>query len=325
MANEHQRIAEIRARLCRSAPRDRAEVALSIGDDAAVLEALGPTGSVVSVDAQVEGVHFERAWLSLRELGARAMASALSDLAAMGATPSAALSSIICPGELSDEELYAIVDGIGDAQARYGCTVVGGNLARGSQLSITTTVIGKAPAVPMRRSGARPNDGLYVTGTLGSAALGLELLRRGKPERAPSHVARWRVPTARIAEGANAAASAHAAIDVSDGLIQDLRHICEASAIGCIIDLAAIPRPRDAALARELSLDLEALALFGGEDYELLVAAQEPPGAQNLTRIGTFCESPGIRLRDATGGLRAPALHGFDHFGAGENQRDLGV
>lgn len=312
MANEHERIAAIRARLQARMP-EASGVALSIGDDAAVLAA-SAHGAVLSVDAQVDGVHFDRGWLSLRELGARALASALSDLAAMGSRPRAALVSIICPSELSDPELYEIMDGAGDAQARYACPIVGGNLARGAQLSITTTVIGEAAPRSLTRSGARAGDGLYVTGQLGSAALGLALLRRGLGERAADHVARWRVPIARIAEGLRAAPRASAAIDVSDGLLQDLGHVCEASSVGCVIDVAALPRPRDQSLADELGLDLEQLALSGGEDYELLIAAAEPPDAA-FTRIGTFCDAPGLALRDASGAVRAAEIGGFDHFG----------
>jgi thiamine-monophosphate kinase len=312
MASEHERIAEIRARLAKGAAA-ASGVALSIGDDAAILEA-SARGTVLSVDAQVEGVHFDRAWLSLRELGARAMASALSDLAAMGAEPRAALVSIICPAELSDNELYAIMDGAGEAQTRYGCPIVGGNLARGGQLSITTTVIGSAPPRPLTRSGARPGDGLYVTGVLGAAALGLALLKTGQVVRAPEHVARWRVPLARIAEGRRAAEQAHAAIDVSDGLLQDLRHICAASSVGCEVELSALPMPSERTLASELGVDLERLALSGGEDYELLVAAAQPIEGASFTRIGTFSEAGGIRLRDAAGAVRAAEIAGFDHF-----------
>ena len=317
MASEHERIAQIRARLERTAPPPRSDIALSIGDDAAILNALTTAGSVLSVDAQVEDVHFRRAWLSLHELGARAMASALSDLAAMGATPRAALVSIICSGTLTDAELYEIIDGVGEAQARYACTVVGGNLARGAQLSITTTVIGTAPPKPMTRTGAQPNDGLYVTGMLGSAAFGLTLLAREQPNRALPHVERWRVPTARIVEGHEAANRAHAAIDVSDGLLQDLRHICEASSVGCVVDLASLPKPTEVELAHELGVDLEQLALRGGEDYELLIAASEPPIAANVTRIGTFCDAREILLRDASGTVREAHVEGFDHFGLG--------
>jgi thiamine-monophosphate kinase len=314
-ASEHQRIAEIRARLARTAPPGRTDIALSIGDDAALLRMGQAPDSVLSVDAQVEGVHFDRGFLSLTQLGARAMASALSDLAAMGAEPRAALVSVICPKALDDDELYAIMDGVGEAQARYGCTVIGGNLARGAELSITTTVIGAATEGALTRSGARAGDGLYVTGTLGSAALGLALLKRGRPERAPEHVARWRAPTARIAAGLAAArAGAHAAIDVSDGLLQDLRHICEASSVGCVLELPRLPRPRDAALALELGVDLERLALEGGEDYEVLIAASEPPTGADFTRIGTFFAEAGIQLQDGSGALHIAAASGFDHF-----------
>jgi thiamine-monophosphate kinase len=323
VASEHERIAEIRARLAPGTAA-RGDVQLSIGDDAAILKA-SAAGSVLSVDAQVEGVHFKRDWLSLRQLGARALASALSDLAAMGAAPRAALLSIICSDELTDQELYELIDGAAYAQARYGCAIVGGNLARGAQLSITTTVIGAAPDRPMTRSGARPGDGLYVSGTLGSAALGLELLKRGLAERAPGHAERWRVPAARIAEGLRAAQHAHAAIDVSDGLLQDLRHVCVASSVGCVVDVAALPQPAEAALALELGLNLERLALCGGEDYELLVAAAQPPLGGDFTRIGTFCEGSGIRLRDATGALHAAEIAGFDHFSRDAKSSDLGV
>jgi thiamine-monophosphate kinase len=295
------------------APAAQADIALSIGDDAAILAGRN-AGTVLSVDAQIEGVHFRREWLSLRQLGARAMAAALSDLAAMGAQPRAALVSIICPAALADDELYTIMDGVGDAQALYACTVIGGNLARGEQLSITTTVIGTAPGKPMTRSGARPGDGLYVTGTLGSAALGLELLRRGCPELAPAHVARWRVPTARIAEGSVAAERAHAAIDVSDGLLQDLRHVCEASSVGCAIELAALPLPDEATLAQELGLDLTQLALRGGEDYELLIAAAEPPPGANVRRIGAFSAEPGLYVLGPSGAVSPADPVGFDHF-----------
>jgi thiamine-monophosphate kinase len=270
---------------------------------------------VLSVDAQVEGVHFDRGFLSLQQLGARAMASALSDLAAMGAEPRAALVSLICPPALNDDELYAIMDGVGQAQARYGCVVIGGNLARGVQLSITTTVIGAAIGRALTRSGAHAGDGLYVTGTLGSAALGLELLKRGQADRWQEHVERWRTPIARVEAGLLAArAGTHAAIDVSDGLLQDLQHVCEASSVGCVVDLPRLPRPRDAAIERELGVDLERLALSGGEDYELLVAAPEPPSG-DFTRIGTFSAEIGIRLRDGSGVPRPAEASGFDHFG----------
>jgi thiamine-monophosphate kinase len=175
-------------------------------------------------------------------------------------------------------------------------------------------VIGAAPARPLTRSGARPGEGLFVTGTLGSAALGLALLKRGQPTRAPEHVARWRVPTARIAEGRRAVEHASAGIDVSDGLLQDLRHLCTASSVGCEIDLVALPRPREDVLAAELGLDLEQLALAGGEDYELLIAASEPPAGAGFTRIGTFTSAAGVRLREATGAVRTAEIAGFDHF-----------
>ena len=184
------------------------------------------------------------------------------------------------------------------------------------KLSITTTVIGDAPAAPLTRSGARAGDGLYVTGTLGAAALGLHALRAGRPELAPRCVARFRRCVARLREGAALTGVASAAIDVSDGLLSDLAHIARASAVGFEIELPRLPA--DAELGpgcAALGLDPLALALAGGEDYELLFTAGPAHAPALGTHIGTAVTEPGIRLRDARGRLVAPpAAPGFDHF-----------
>jgi thiamine-monophosphate kinase len=321
VATEHERIAEIRRRLSVAQPSAgdslAATVRVSIGDDAAILRSMG-RDVVLSVDTAVEGVHFNRAWLSWEELGARCVAAALSDLAAMGAAPRGALVSLICPQALTDAELFALVDGIGNAQHAYACPVIGGNLARGSELSITTTVVGDAPERPLLRSGARAGDSLFITGVLGSAALGLRLLQAGRAELSASDVARWRSPRARVDEGLLLSRSASAAIVVSDGLLQELQHLCDASHVGCTLELAALPLSRAVAAAATVHADLTALALTGGEHYELLCAAPAPPTGVESTRIGSFSAERGIRAVDSHGARVALDPNaGFDHFRQG--------
>jgi thiamine-monophosphate kinase len=311
VSDEFQRIEQIRRRLAFAS----ADVLLGIGDDAAVL-APSARGQAVSVDAQVEGVHFRRDLLEPADIGYRALASALSDLAAMGARARAAFVALIAPEQLPEEELYAIADGFAHAQRAFACAVAGGNLASGGELSITTTVIGDAPAAPITRAGARVGDALYVTGELGGAALGLHLLLAGRCELATECVARWRRPVPRLREGAALVGVATAAIDVSDGLLQDLAHLAEASDVGFELELHRIPRV--AALAgasAAIGADPDALALAGGEDYELLFTA--PPELRPAvgTRIGTVTVARGIRIVDASGrAIAAPPGPGYDHF-----------
>jgi thiamine-monophosphate kinase len=311
-AGEFERIAEIRRRLAFAS----SEVVLGIGDDAAVL-APGARAQVLSVDAQVEGVHFERELLTSNDIGYRALVTGLSDLAAMGARPRAALIALILPPSLGDDELYAIVDGIAEAQREHACAVVGGNLARGAELSITTTVLGEAGAAMLTRAGAQVGDGLFVTGELGGAALGLALLQAGKAELGPSSVARWRRPSAKIREGQALAGVARAAIDISDGLLQDLGHVSKASSVGFELELARLPIAAELTrVAPTLGLDAAALALGGGEDYELLFTADQAMATTGHgTRIGTAVQAPGIRIVDAQGqSVSAPSVGGFEHF-----------
>lgn len=313
MTDEFQRIAQLRTRFGQwTAP----QVLVGIGDDAAVLHQ--PAANVVlSVDTAVDGVHFTRALASLSEIGARAFSAAISDLAAMGARPEAALSSLIVPAEIALEDFDALTRGIAEAAADYACPVVGGNLSSGRELSLTTTVIGAIAGAGMLRSGARPGDRIYVTGTLGDAALGLALSQRGATELGPEFVARWRAPRARIAEGLQLVGHASAAIDVSDGALQDLGHVCEASGFGAEIYAHALPlRARFAEVARELGRDPLELALFGGEDYELIYTL--PESAQNHA-IGTcigrmLASSSSVRVLDEAGGILPLAGHGYRHF-----------
>jgi thiamine-monophosphate kinase len=300
MAGEFERIAEIRRRLASAS----ADIELGIGDDAALLRA-SPRAQALSVDTQVEGVHFSRAYSSLADIGYRALAAAVSDLGAMGARPRAALSAWIVPETCADAELYAIADGIAEAARDFGCPVAGGNLAAGRELSITTTVIGDAPERALTRAGARPGHTLFVTGALGASALGLAALQAGRADLAPDCVARYRRPRARVCEGLALVGIASAAIDVSDGLLQDLDHLATASGVGFEIELAQLPlHPELVAGCRALGCEAEALALTGGEDYELLFTAAQDSAPPTLPASAMPC-----RIRASACAPRTAAWH----------------
>ena len=271
MSDEFERIARLKQRF--QSLRGHG-IVLGIGDDAAVLS--GSENCVLSVDTAVESVHFEREFAPLQVLAARAFSAALSDLAAMAASPCAALCSLVLPAELGEAEFDAIIEGLAIAAANYDCPIVGGNLAAGRELSLTTTVIGRLQGSGLLRSGAHAGDRICVTGSLGSAALGLLLLQRGAAALGPEAVGRWRTPRARIREGLQLRGIASAAIDVSDGALQDLGHLCEASELGAEIRVADLPLESGfSELARELGHDPLRLALLGGEDYELIYTVPE--------------------------------------------------
>ncbi len=258
------------------------QVELGIGDDAAVLKSAGRW--VWTVDTAVEHVHFERAWLSLADLGWRSFQAAASDVSAMGGAPVAALSSVIFPPRFRATELTQLGRGQRAAARVLGCAIVGGNLARGAELSVTTTLIGSVKR-PLLRSGARPGDELWLCGELGWAAAGLRLLqrgtRRGTSAAARRALAAFRRPRAELAAGLALARSAHAAIDISDGLAGDAAHLARASGVELVIDLAALAAtlsPALRALAPGLGAPALELALYGGEDYALLRRAPSELG-----------------------------------------------
>jgi thiamine-monophosphate kinase len=309
--DEAARIALLRRLLEADAPG----VDVGIGDDAAVLTlaADGARRLVWTIDEQVDSVHFRRDLVGWRDVGWRSLMAAASDVAAMGADPWCALSAMVLPGDVDDAALGQIAQGQRDASRVLGAPVVGGNLAQGRVLSIATTVLGTCER-PVRRRGAREGDGVWLAGSIGLARAGLEALLRALPERtslAPA-LAAWRTPRALIAEGRGMASCAHAAIDVSDGLACDVGHIAEASGVAIVLDEAELltdPALCDAADALgESALDL---ALFGGEDYALVMAsAVEAPG---FRRIGTVRAGSGIAVRGFTG-ERLIEPRGFDHF-----------
>ncbi len=318
---EFERIEHIRRVLHeRGALIDSHRIPVGIGDDAAVLSGSPPL--VVSVDAQQQGVHFQIAWLNMEALAHRAMAAALSDLPAMGADPEAALVSLALPEPFEERDFDALVRGFAEASRHFGVPIVGGNLSRADRIGIHTTVLGRLPsrAPPVARNGARPGDRLLVVGTLGAAAVGLTALRAGRgaePAFSP-FVTAWRRPEPPLA-AAGIARRAHAAIDVSDGLLSDLDHLCEASGLGCLLDLSRLPlHPGHEAACAALGLPPHEPALCGGEDYALLLAwpAGEPlPGSARLLGHFEHREHGAPRLcgRAADGSIQALEPLGWRH------------
>jgi thiamine-monophosphate kinase len=295
-----------------------ARARLGIGDDAAVIGP-GDAPLVWTVDAQVEGVHFRRDLMTFADMGYRATMAAASDLGAMGASPLGVLSSLILPDDMDDEDLRALAEGQRAAADAIGTAVIGGNLARGRELSITTTVLGEA-AEPLTRAGAKPGHAIGLAGPLGLSAAGLHLLERGLAghEGAEPAVLAYRRPTARIEDGLRAHGVAAAAVDISDGLARDVAHVARASAVRAILDERALVTPELTLAAAILGESPVTLALHGGEDYAVLIAVAPERLPQGFVQIGHFeARAPGegdvVLLREDGARVTLEA-RGFDHF-----------
>jgi thiamine-monophosphate kinase len=313
MAGEFERIARLAARFG-PLGSETLGLTLGIGDDAAILE---PSGKALvwTVDAQVDGQHFRRTWLSFEDIGWRSFVAAASDLTAMGARAWVALTALNVPGDVDDDALDALAQGQADAARAVGAAIVGGNLSASTELSVTTTLLGHAGR-PVRREGARPGDGLWLAGAVGMARLGLEALKTGRRDAAlvPMIDAFARPPVlARFADPL--ASHATSAIDVSDGLAQDAGHLAAASGVGVVFDRDALRAHGGDALAHAgglVGVAWEDAMLNGGEDYALLASSSQP--LEGFTHVGEVVAERGVWMRDA-GGVRAPVRgHGFDHF-----------
>lgn len=313
MSSELERIATL-SRLFGAAPNPRVRV--GIGDDAAVIEP-GRGALVWTVDASVEGVHFLRDYLSFEDVGYRSMMAAASDLAAMGARPLGALSALVLPRDFSDADLEALARGQDEAARSLGMAVIGGNLARGTELSVTTTVLGEATR-PLLRNGADASDVIALAGPVGLARAGLSALQRGVGAEAVSEAIRaWRRPIARLEAGLRAAPVAHAAIDLSDGLSLDAKRLADASGVGIVLDASALLAHAGAALldaARALGEAPLDLILQGGEDYAILLSCPKASVPEGFAVVGHCQEGRGLFLREEDGSLRELEGAGFDHF-----------
>jgi thiamine-monophosphate kinase len=322
---EFDLIASLRQRL--GAPRP--PLLLGLGDDAAITEPAGVTAT--SVDAIVEGVHFRRETAPPEAVGRKALATALSDLAAMGAAPGEAYIVLGVPPNLDQDGCLRLLQGIEDVASRTATTLAGGDVTRSAVLFVAMTVVGHASTARelVTRGGAAPGDLVAVTGELGGGAAGLRLLEGLGPSGLSEQTAealrsRQLDPQPRLAEGrALAGSGATAMIDISDGLGADAGHIAEESGLRLEIDLDSLPL---AAGLREVAEsggeDPLELATGGGEDYELLaclpagsiesarVAVAEAGGI--LTAIGRCVPGQGVKLSAASG--RELPVRGYDQL-----------
>jgi len=315
-------------RVRRATPKSRG-VLLGIGDDAAwVASKFGSL--LITSDLLIEGVHFDLKWTSLFALGYKAVAVNLSDIAAMGGTPAYLILSLGIPARFRSEDIDEFYRGIRSLAKKNGVALVGGDTNLADSLLISACLIGHAPYRPVTRAGAKIGDDVYVTGTIGDAALALKLLKSKspQPERGPAAylLARHHRPTPKVAAGTLLARErlATAMIDVSDGLLQDLGHICKVSKIGAVLWEEKLPlSPAYRALCGK---DGTRPALTGGEDYELLFCA--PPRNRSriaklqhgtadlvMTRIGTCVSArAGITVLDSAGKPLSIRAEGHDHF-----------
>jgi thiamine-monophosphate kinase len=304
-----------------------AAVTLGIGDDAAVIEPRTGYRTLVTTDMLVEGIHFDLTYSDPYRLGRKAVAVNVSDIAAMGGNPRYFLMSLAIPPQLTLEFIDELTRGMVQRAEEFGVTLIGGDTcAAPDRLVVSITMLGEQKAgTIVTRSGAHPGDHICVTGTLGDAALGLRLLRQG--ERQGAAIARHLDPTPRIQTG-TLLAEAHipsAMIDLSDGLLADLNHILDQSAVGARINREAVPL--SAAFRRHCSTtddDTVSLALAGGEDYELLLTVPPEKLAEltslmestdtPVTTIGTITAEQGLAVIDANGMEITVTGKGYNHF-----------
>jgi thiamine-monophosphate kinase len=324
---EFEFLAKLRERL----PPDGPQIKLGSGDDAAVTAPDGATAT--SVDAIVDGVHFRRGEAELSIVGRKALATALSDLAAMGGGAGEAYVVLGAPADFSEDDFLSLLDGLLELAGETGTTLAGGDITRAPALTLAVTVVGHAPSPDcfVARSGAQPGDLLVITGEIGAAAAGRLLLEqpalgRGLPEETARRLRRRQLdPSPRLRSGqALAAAGATAMIDLSDGLAGDAAHLARAGGVALAIEAGSLPLADGVAeVAAAAGRDPLELAVAGGEDYELLAAlpsgclaaasnAVAEAAETTLTQVGEVAAGGGVEIR-LPGGGRLEAK-GYDHF-----------
>jgi thiamine-monophosphate kinase len=326
---ERALIARITARL-----KPPSWVLVGPGDDAAVIEPVPRMADVLTTDAFVEGIHFDRRFCPPDAIGHKALAVNLSDLAAMGALPRAALLSLVLPGELPATDVDGLLDGLLALAARHQVTLIGGNISRSpaggsgagpGPLVLDVTALGSvAPRRTLRRTGARPGDEVYVTGMLGSGAAGLQAFR--ETAELPAAQARYLRPEPRVRAGLllgrNGAATA--CMDLSDGLSDAVTQVAAASGVGMAIQADALPIEDDVRRwFEQRRADPAIAAAAGGDDYELLFtsrpshrgrlsAVRQLLGDLPITKIGVVTKGSRVVLSTAEGERDLP--RGFEHF-----------
>ena len=300
---------------------------VGIGDDAAVVTPARNRLDVLTVDAIVEGVHFDRRFTPPDAVGHRALAVNLSDLAAMGAEPRLALLSLALPADLACEDFERMIAALAALARKHRVHVVGGNLTRSpGPLMIDVTLSGIVkPRQALTRGGARPGDHLYMTGSIGAAAAGLQMLRKDAAARSETCVKQYLFPEPRtrlgVLLGRNRAATA--CVDLSDGLADAVRRIADASGVGAVIDADAVPIEPDAVKWFDSQGgEPLAAAMSGGDDYELLFAVRPRlrgrlsaairHGNAPVTRIGVCTDDRAVVVK--RGPAREPITGGYSHF-----------
>lgn len=304
---------------------DSEEVLVDIGDDAACVKLRGL--SILTVDSYLEDVHFSLHHCSFYDVGYRALACSLSDIAAMGGDPKYVLISLQVPPETSVESVEQLCSGMLELADRFGFRIVGGDTVRSKGLGIVCTIVGQVEKA-IERKGAKVGDSILVTGELGSSSFGLYLMKSGieKPETA-TFIETHKRPFPRIEEGRILSRSGvvNAMIDISDGLAMDIHHLTEESRVGAVIYFEKLPINRELyKLADEYAVSASDFVLYGGEDYELLFTIpsqqkdiigrdMEAKTGTRITEIGRIIEERKVELEKAERKSPLPR-HGYDHF-----------
>jgi thiamine-monophosphate kinase len=299
--------------IARIARRRNREIVRGIGDDAALYR----DGLVVTTDAYLEGVHFDRSYLELSAVGARAVCGTLSDIAAMCARPIGVYVSLMIPPSTTRRDLRELYQGMDAVCSLFDTEIAGGDIIASPRLGLALTALGRTRR-PRLRSTARPGDSLYVTGDLALAETGRLALKHGlnfrKYRRA---IERHVCPIPRIKESLRLAPRIHGLIDTSDGLSTDAGHLATESGVRIVIDRAALPvAPETIELCRELDLSLDHFLVSSGEDYELLFTSPYSSlliRHSSLTRIGSVERGSGVWLLDKEK-LRRLRPSGYDHL-----------
>jgi thiamine-monophosphate kinase len=306
---------ELIRRIRRAAASGSEKTGHGIGDDCAVLTIPRGHEVLVTTDFSLEGIHFRREWHPPDSVGHRCLARGLSDIAAMGGTPHSAFLSLALPAGLPQRWVDNFIRGFLKLARRYSLTLAGGDTAQSPDgILADIIVVGSVPAgKAVLRSGARAGDIIYVSGTLGTSVATLQELRRGKKLRPPAYPRHF-YPEPRIAIGQFLGEKklVTAMIDTSDGLSTDLRHICDESGVGAVVDASALPAVSSA--------DGFQYALHGGEDYELLFTAlpnRRVPAkiaGVSITRIGIITDGKRVLLNTPDGKSQLLPAGGWQHF-----------
>ncbi|WP_303721449.1 thiamine-phosphate kinase [Malonomonas rubra] len=300
-----------------------AHLVKGIGDDCAIQFQREGWELLTSTDLLVEGVHFNRQWISMEELGRKSAAVNISDIAAMGGQPKSLFLAVACPIEIPVTELEQFITGFLAVAEEHGAILAGGDTCRSlGPLLISVTVQGEVETgCAICRDGAKVGDAIYVSGTLGDSAVALtDFLAGRNPEEAL--LQRHNRPEAKVVLGRQLANGklASAMLDVSDGLLSDLGHILEESGVGAEVELSSLPLSEPFRRRLQEAPELIDLALTGGEDYELLLTSPHQGLSEmafeggKLTKVGAICRQPGLNIRQADGSLYRCSRGGFDHF-----------